>query len=82
MKKMKTLTTKAISVLIVIMMLLWQLPLSVIATDTGDNTGTPIAWIDADSDGVRDEGETTYTSLADAFDAAEDGDTIVLLADV
>ena len=51
--------------------------------DTGDNTPTaPIAWIDTDSDGVQDEGETTYTSLADAFDAAEDGDTIVLLADV
>lgn len=49
--------------------------------EAGDVTETvPVAYIDADGDGVQDDGEKSFTSLNDAFITAVDGQTIVLLA--
>ena len=41
-----------------------------------------VAYIDSNADGAYNEGETKYTSLADAYNAATDGQTITLLKNI
>lgn len=41
-----------------------------------------VAYIDSNADGAYNEGETKYTSLADAYNAATDGQTITLLNNI
>ena len=41
-----------------------------------------MVWADGEENGVAKIGDTVYTTLPAAFEAAEDGDTVMLLADV
>ena len=73
----KSLRTKRIfSIILSLAVALTMMPMSALAADKSSSVGNAVA-----EGGAAQIGEKTYSTLPEAVDAAQDGDTIKLLAD-
>ena len=87
---MKHITSKLLSLLLCLAMLMSMVPVAYAEVETegtgGENTPTETNGGASEQDDATTNaakvGETGYTTLADAITAAQDGDTVTLLADV
>ena len=73
----KSLRTKRIfSIILSLAVALTMMPVSALAADESSSVGNAVA-----EGGAAQIGDTVYSTLPDAVNAAKDGDTIMLLAD-